>query len=111
VNVKALLKATVKKPSLDQYNDLRADTVSTPRIIVVLFLPSDEKDWLVHSEDALMLKNCAYWVSLREAEASNNAAAQTVYLPKHQTFDPVSLINILAKISKHEIPVYQEVAS
>jgi hypothetical protein len=75
-----------------------------------LFLPSDEKDWLVHTEDALLLKNCAYWVSLRGASASSNATAQTVYLPKDQTFDPNGLINILAKISKNEIPLYREVS-
>ena len=112
VDIKVQLKATVKQPALvgdsfsysltgiNQYNDLRTDTVSTPRILVVLFLPSDEKDWLVHTEDAL---------SLRGANASSNTVAQTVYLPKNQTFDPSGLINILAKISKNEIPVYQEV--
>lgn len=121
VDIKVQLKATVKQPvivensfsyslsGISQYNDLRTDTVSTPRILVVLFLPSDEKDWLVHTQDALLLKNCAYWVSLRGASESNNATSQTVYLPKNQTFDPDGLINILAKISRNQIPVYQEV--
>ena len=122
VDIKVQLKATVKQPAvvgdsfsyslsgINQYNDLRTDTVSTPRILVVLFLPSDEKDWLVHTEDALLLKNCAYWVSLRGANESKNAVAQTIYLPKNQTFDPDGLIKILAKISKNEIPVYQGVS-
>lgn len=54
VDIKVQLKATVKQPALvgnsysyslsgiNQYNDLRTDTVSTPRILVVLFLPSDD---------------------------------------------------------------------
>lgn len=120
VDIKVQLKATIKQPTvvgdsfsyslsgINRYNDLRTDTVSTPRILVVLFLPSDDKDWLMHTEDALVLRNCAYWVSLRGANPSSNTTAQTVYLPKNQKFDPDGLTKILAQISKNEIPVYQE---
>jgi Domain of unknown function (DUF4365) len=122
VDIKVQLKATVKPPTvirdslsyslsgIHRYNDLRTDTVSTPRILVVLFLPYDDKEWLIHTEDALMLRKCAYWVSLRGASASDNATAQTVYLPTSQKFDPDGLINILARVSKNEMPVYHEVS-
>lgn len=122
VDIKVQLKATVKSPTIvgdslsyslagiNRYNDLRTDTVSTPRILVVLFLPSDDKEWLKHTEDALLLRNCAYWVSLRGAAPSNNATAQTVYFPKTQKFDPGGLTGILTRVSKNEIPVYQEVS-
>lgn len=122
VDIKVQLKATVKSPTIigdslsyiltgiNRYNDLRTDTVSTPRILVVLFLPSDDKEWLMHTDDALLLRKCAYWVSLRGAVPSNNATAQTVYFPKAQKFDPDGLTNIMTRVSRNEIPVYQEVS-
>ena len=122
VDIKVQLKATIKSPTIvgdslsysltgiNRYNDLRTDTVSTPRILVVLFLPSDEKEWLHHTDDALLLRKCAYWVSLRGAVPSNNATAQTVYFPKNQKFDLDGLTNILTRVSKNDIPVYQEVS-
>lgn len=119
VDLKVQLKATIKTPALiadsfsyslpgiNRYNDLRSDAVSTPRILVVLFLPTDIRDWLTHTEDSLMLRNCAYWVSLRGAKPSDNATAQTVYLPKNQKFDPDGLIELLGRVSKNEFPLYQ----
>jgi Domain of unknown function (DUF4365) len=121
VDIKVQLKATIKSPAvvgsnfsyslsgINRYDDLRTDTVSTPRILVVLFLPSDEKEWLAHSEDALTLRKCAYWVSLRGANPSSNNTAQTIYLPRNQTFDPDALMLMMSRISNNDIPVYQEV--
>lgn len=119
VDIKVQLKATVKPPAIsaqgyaysfagtNQFNDLRAETIATPRILVVLFLPDDKNTWLEHSEDALTLRNCAYWVSLRGAAASDNKTAQTVYFPKEQKFDPPGLGNLMSRLSRHDIPVYE----
>ena len=37
---------------------------------------------------ALVAKRCAYWVSLRGADASANAANQTVYIPRRNLLSP-----------------------
>lgn len=119
VDIKVQLKATVKQPAvvgnclsyslqgIARYNDLRTEAISTPRILVVLFLPSEQSEWLSHSEDVLSLRKCAYWVSLRGAPPSENSTAQTVYLPRSQRFDPVGLTALMAKLSKNDIPIYQ----
>ena len=119
VEINVQLKATIKPTSLSpqgysyslkgihQYNDLRAEAISTPRILVVLFLPNDKKTWLEHSEDALMLRNCAYWVSLRGAGESNNDTSQTVYLPQTQFFDPTGLTKLMSRLSRRDIPLYE----
>ena len=67
---------------LGQYNRLRETRLVTPRLLVVLYLPESPEDWLRHSEEALISKRCAYWVSLRGAPASANETAQTVYIPR-----------------------------
>ncbi|GAB1385854.1 DUF4365 domain-containing protein [Melaminivora sp.] len=120
VNINVQLKATIKPPSIahdnlsysfsgiQQYNDLRTDTVAIPRILVVLFLPAEQEKWLEHRNDALTLRNCAYWVSLRGAPASDNQSSQTIYLPKHQTFDPDGLKNLMARLSRLDIPLYTQ---
>ncbi len=121
VDIKVQLKATIASPAsvgdnysysfrgISQYNDLRSETIATPRILVVLFLPKEHKNWITHSEDALSLHRCAYWVSLRGALESGNEAAQTIYIPKKQRFDSLGLSSLMSNLSRNEIPVYQEI--
>ncbi|MDW9503040.1 DUF4365 domain-containing protein [Sinorhizobium meliloti] len=120
VDIKVQLKATVSAPAtignflsyslsgIARYNDLRSAAVATPRILVVLFLPKETEEWIQHSEESLLLRRCAYWVSLRGAAESNNKTAQTVYLPKKQVFDSSALQGLAAAISRGDIPTYQE---
>jgi len=77
VDIKIQLKASIKPPFDDgdsfsyflsgtqQYDDLRRETHASPRILAVLFLPPKVEDWLTHSHEQLVLRKCAYWVSLR----------------------------------------------
>ncbi|UWR47117.1 DUF4365 domain-containing protein [Phaeobacter inhibens] len=111
VDLKVQLKATITEPveskgclsysfsGIKQYDDLRSDTVATPRILVVLFLPKSKREWLIHTEDKLSLSKCAYWVSLRDAPASKNETSQTIYLPKAQKFDVANLADICDQIA------------
>jgi hypothetical protein len=122
IDIKVQLKATVKTPAdyngkywsyslsgISRYNDLRSEAISTPRILVVLFLPADNEDWLTLSDDALILRKHAYWVSLRGAKPSDNTTAQTVYLPKSQRFDPDGLLALMTQLSHNRIPQYEEI--
>lgn len=111
VDIKVQLKATISDPvekkgcisysfsGIQQYDALRSDTLATPRFLVVLFLPKAKSAWLTHSEDALSLSKCAYWVSLLDAPASTNETSQTVYLPKTQRFDVANLENIFDQVA------------
>lgn len=119
VDLHVQLKATKKKvtqskthfsyplASLGQYEQLREIEISTPRILVVLFLPPKCEDWLSHSPEQLLLKKCAYWVSLRGAATSSNSSGQTVYLPKNQPFNVESLRMLGSRLSRRDIPLYQ----
>lgn len=118
VELKIQLKATIKNPAvigdcfsyafrgIKRYDDLRAETSVVPRILVVLFLPEDSGEWIGHSEESLLLRKCAYWVSLRGAAASTNNTAQTIYIPKAQRFDVDGLRLLVASLSRDEIPSY-----
>lgn len=119
VDIKVQLKATIKKPAevgnclsyrlegIKRYDSLRTEAVFTPRILVVLFLPAESEKWLTHTDEALSLHRCAYWVSLRGAPPSDNRSGQTVYIPKCQRFDVASLTSLMSMISRNEIPSYK----
>lgn len=91
-----------------RYDDLRADTVSVPRILVVMFLPADVDNWLTISPNELILKKCAYWTSLRGAAISTNKTGETVYLPKAQILDTNNLTDIFTRLSRNEILTYTQ---
>ena len=113
------LKATIDEPAKDKdgrlsyfmkdihrYDDLRSDRYQVPRILVVLFLPRERDSWLKITKDQLILKRCAYWVSLLGAPDSTNKSGQTVYLKRTQLFDPSGLEALLVRIAKRDIPKY-----
>jgi Domain of unknown function (DUF4365) len=114
VDLKIQLKATIGAPvdngrhlsyflnGLNRYNDLRTDALAVHRILIVMFLPRDANEWLTISENELILKKCAYWVSLRGAAASANGTGETIYIPKTQIFNTDSLSDICAKLSRKE---------
>ena len=119
IDLNVQLKATIEEPlesngtlpyflkGIKRYDDLRCETVATPRILVVLFLPRDRASWLTLTADALILRKCAYWVSLRGAGASSNASGETVYLPKTQLFDQANLRALLVQLSYSQMPRYE----
>ncbi len=119
VDIKVQLKATISVPADDgthlsyflngvsRYDDLRAATVDVARILVVLFLPADAADWLAQTEDELALRRCGYWVSLREAAATQNGSGATVKLPKAQVFSPAALKALASRLSRRDFPLYQ----
>ena len=120
VDLKIQLKATVAAPADDghslsyflhgkpRYDALRIGEPMVPRILVVLFLPEVQEEWLLHSADELILRKCAYWVSLRGAPATRSASGATVRLPKTQPFSPDSLRRLMGRLARYDYPRYEE---
>ena len=118
VTLNVQLKATTSVPSDDgsnftyflkgvaRYDDLRTETVAIPRILVVLFMPSEPQMWLEHSSQQLALRRCAYWQSLRGAPQTTNESGVTVKLPISQEFNALALKNLAARLSRHDHPRY-----
>jgi Domain of unknown function (DUF4365) len=108
------LKATSQQPTIrngkfsyvlddvKQYDKLRRVSTVPYRILVVLFLPEDAREWLQHTEEVLLLKRCAYWVSLRGAPETTNTSSITIYIPVAQIFSPEGLQQLMVRISKQE---------
>ncbi len=86
---------------IKNYHDLRADTI-IPRILIVLLMPEEEGDWLMHSEDALILKHCAYWYSLNNYPDTQNGHSVTVKIPRAQQLTSSELSRLMTLIEKGE---------
>lgn len=69
----------------------------TPRILVVMHLPSEKVDWVKVGIESLILRNCAYWVCLTGLPATENAASITVDIPAENHFNVEALIDLMDK--------------
>jgi hypothetical protein len=81
------------------YDKARCTDSLSPRLVVVLFLPKEREEWLVHSTEGLIAKRCAYWVSLYGAPMSTNRVAETIYIPKSNALSVEELRSLMTRLS------------
>ena len=87
---------------IDTYDNLRDNFVSSPRILVVVRVPRDFPNWLLQEESQLVLRHCAYWLSLKGLPDVPNSATRTVHLPRANVFSPLSLQAMMVRASNGE---------
>ncbi len=119
ISIHVQLKATTMQPrrrngrlpyfmsDVSRYGKLRNAGTMPIRILVVLFLPRSNSQWLTWSDQCLTLQRCAYWVSLRNAPESTNKSGQTIYLPESQAFSPNGLRMLMVRLSRKEDLIYE----
>jgi hypothetical protein len=83
------------------YDDLRG-RCAEPRYLALLVMPADEKDWLHLGPDALVLRRCMYWHSLRDAPDSGNETATTVHVSRANVLDVDALKRLIAAAAREE---------
>lgn len=87
--------------SIKNYDDLRSNTMA-PRLLVVLNLPAGRNNWLSHSVNDLILRNCSYWLNLHGEPTSPNSSNVTVYLPSTNVFSPTALEGLMFRASMQQ---------
>lgn len=105
------VKATVIDPLPDEafpfrlsrknYDELRQRSM-IPRILVVFTMPADPAEWLKLSEEALLLRRCAYWCSLLGAPESPNEAYRTMRIDRRRLFTADALRDLMVRASREE---------
>jgi hypothetical protein len=73
-----------------------------PRILVVFAMPSDPATWIELSEDALLVRRCAYWCSLLGAPASENEKYQMVRVSRQNALTATALEELMVQVSREE---------
>ncbi|MGF1583586.1 MAG: DUF4365 domain-containing protein [Gemmataceae bacterium] len=106
------LKATEVEERLDEatlsfplpiknYNELIGEYCA-PRLLVVLVLPRDQTTWLEQTEEAMICRRCAYWLSLYNLAPTTNTTTVTVKIPRIQVFTVAELHNLMGRAANRE---------
>jgi hypothetical protein len=114
IQIKATIKGGGTDPNYlsyflagtDRYDKLRTKDSLIYKILVVLFLPTDAKDWLTCSPKELIMKDAAYWACLYGAAASGNKSGETVYLSRTNLLTPQSLRDLAMAAVQKKVPNY-----
>lgn len=86
---------------LKNYNDLR-DRSMIPRLLVVLHLPSNLDEWLEQTEDYMISRRCAYWLSLLGQPEVGNAKTVTVQVPRKNCLTVENLQALMQRASRRQ---------
>lgn len=87
--------------TLKNYNDLREDAI-LPRLLILLVLPEQKADWLIHHREKLILQKCCYFLNLKGYPPSVNGFYHRVYVPTSNMLTPAMLKTLMIKASKLE---------
>jgi hypothetical protein len=78
----------------NNYDHLIIQT-QTPRILIVMHLPTEQVEWVKVDLEALVLRNCAYWTCLTGGPPTSNTSTVTVDVPVANKFDVAGLAGLL----------------
>lgn len=84
------------------YNDLVRPTL-IPCVLVLFLLPEDPNSWLTWTEQALVLRRSAYWLSLCGRPATANESTARVQMSRTRVFDSACIRGLLERISRQEV--------
>ena len=95
INLNAAADGSYRFPlPVRNYNLLRIPT-QTPRLLVVLDLPSDREQWMTITDDSLVIRHRAYWVNLLGCAETSNTHSVTVQIPSQNVFGVQSLRELM----------------
>ncbi len=90
--------------NLKNYADLIEEDVLVPRLLIVVFVPEDLDEWVILASEQLVLRHCAYWVSLRGEPPTENTSSITIKIPANQRFDHEALSSMMEEIEQGDFP-------
>jgi hypothetical protein len=82
------------------YNDLRDETCPCPRLLVVLVLPAEEADWLSQTAEELVLRHCAYWISLKGRPPTKARSTTRIGIPLANVFSVAEVIRLMQQAAE-----------
>jgi hypothetical protein len=77
---------------------LRDPAVQEARALVVLVMPNNEAQWLNQSAEELVIRPCAYWLSLKGAPATASVSTVRVFIPLANVFSVAAGQGILQRL-------------
>jgi hypothetical protein len=84
------------------YDDLRDPFVGCPRVLVVLVLPEDEAEWLHQDQSQLLIRSCAYWLSLKGFPPTKNRKTVRISLPVDNVLSVAAMTGLMTRVRERE---------
>jgi hypothetical protein len=69
-----------------------------------MVLPEDEAQWLSQSLEELVMRRCAYWVSLRGVEPTTNQRTIRIRMPRANVFSSAAVCQLLDEAKEEDRP-------
>ncbi len=97
LQIKSTTRANVNEKTISfdlsarNYNHLREANPNTQRFLIVYIMPVNEDMWLTQSDDELILRHCAYWVSLEGHPATKSTTTVRISIPKENVFSVAAI--------------------
>jgi hypothetical protein len=118
--IEVQLKATTRVPEgqhpffsfpmpVHQYDKLRDTRALANKLLVILLLPEQTGEWLKWTMDELLLRRCAYWVSLRGAPAVSSVSTTNVRISRANVLSVDRLRELATRISCEDYIYYDDV--
>ena len=84
------------------YDDLILTDLFTPRLLVLVLVPPDIGGWLELTAEQLVLRRCAYWVSLAGQPPTDNETTVRVSVPRSNLLNVASLEGLMQRANDQE---------
>jgi hypothetical protein len=98
---KLVKNGVIKFPlSRKNYDDLKNERLIVPRYLIVLLVPDDPKQWLVHKDDHMTVHNTCYWASIQPIPNLGNKKSVTIDIPISQRLDTATLLRLITLASE-----------
>jgi hypothetical protein len=81
------------------YNDLVPTDLMAPRILVLVTIPHESKDWIGFEPSAITCRHSVFWVTLAGEPESPNTSTVTVSIPRKNILTVQSLMDLMEKVN------------
>ncbi len=85
------------------YDDLILTDLCTPRLLVLVLVPPNIGGWLELTAEQLVLRRCAYWVSLAGRPPTGNETTVRVGVPRSNLLNVASLEGLMQRANDQEL--------
>jgi len=82
------------------YNDLVSWEGGNPAVLILFVMPKDENLWLDFSNEQLVIRQCAWWCSLKGLPLVDNEHTKRIRIPESQVFSPAELERLMAEVRR-----------
>jgi hypothetical protein len=109
LQVKSFCGEVVEDPfaydlDMKNYDELRDITWQIPRVLLVVVVPRQAREWLTHSEKELAMRRCGYWHSLRGEPQVPNMTKRRVHIQRANVFDVKNAQELMRCVAERGVP-------